>query len=262
MTNRRVREALKLSSAQSATDHLSVTPSFRLPSAFDRWTALPVSLHIRTMRRSTILALVASAMCPGPLGGARLVAQAGDQPKSLIPAPIQPEKPFAALSRAILEGRDSLSRLPRQPVGLRYRYGALRPGTAFDCSGLVKWVMSMFDLHLPRTAAEQARLGLGAPKDTPTPPTSGRASSRAKSRPRTTAGGRARGGSSWTRTPSRRSSRRRAEPRDQGSGIRGSSPPPDHRPLPTAHLAPTSTPTSRSSTRRPTGTHWSPRGRG
>jgi cell wall-associated NlpC family hydrolase len=117
------------------------------------------------MRRSTILALAASAMCLGPLGGARLVAQAGDQPQSLLPVPSQQEKPFAALSRAILEGRDSLARLSRQQVGLRYRYGALRPGTAFDCSGLVKWVMSMFDLHLPRTAAEQARLGLEVPKD-------------------------------------------------------------------------------------------------
>ena len=117
------------------------------------------------MRRSTILALVGSAMCFGPVGGAGLVAQGGNQPKSLIPAPSQPEKPFAALSRAILEGRDSLAKLSRQQVGLRYRYGALRPGNAFDCSGLVKWVMSMFDLHLPRTAAEQARLGLEVPKD-------------------------------------------------------------------------------------------------
>ena len=82
-----------------------------------------------------------------------------------VPTPA-PEKPFAALSRAVLGGRDSLVRLARQQVGLKYRLGAVKPGLAFDCSGLVKWIMAAFDLKLPRTAAEQARLGTAVPKDT------------------------------------------------------------------------------------------------
>lgn len=77
-----------------------------------------------------------------------------------------PEKPFAALSRTLLGGRDSLVRLARQQVGLKYRLGAVKPGLAFDCSGLVKWIMAAFDLKVPRTAAEQARLGTAVPKDT------------------------------------------------------------------------------------------------
>lgn len=76
------------------------------------------------------------------------------------------EKPFAALSRTLLGGRDSLVQLTRQQVGLKYKLGAVRPGLAFDCSGLVKWVMAAFDLHLPRTAAEQARQGIEVPRDT------------------------------------------------------------------------------------------------
>ena len=36
----------------------------------------------------------------------------------------------------------------------------------FAASGLVKWVMAAFDLHLPRTAAEQARQGIEVPRDT------------------------------------------------------------------------------------------------
>lgn len=76
------------------------------------------------------------------------------------------EKPFTALSRALLGGRDSLVRLTRQQVGLKYRLGAVKPGLAFDCSGLVKWIMAAFDLKLPRTAAEQARLGTPVPRDT------------------------------------------------------------------------------------------------
>ena len=76
------------------------------------------------------------------------------------------EKPFAALSKTLLAGRDSLVQLARQQVGLRYRLGAVRPGLAFDCSGLVKWLLSAFDFRLPRTAAQQAKLGVAVPKDT------------------------------------------------------------------------------------------------
>ncbi|HEV8600871.1 MAG TPA: C40 family peptidase [Gemmatimonadales bacterium] len=76
------------------------------------------------------------------------------------------EKPFAALSKTLLAGRDSLVHLARQQVGLRYRLGAVRPGLAFDCSGLVKWVLAALDFELPRTAAQQAKLGVAVPKDT------------------------------------------------------------------------------------------------
>jgi cell wall-associated NlpC family hydrolase len=91
---------------------------------------------------------------------------AQENSRSLVPLPSIPEKPFAALSRTLLGGRDSLVRLTKQQVGLRYKLGAVKPGLAFDCSGLVKWVMAAFDLHLPRTAAEQARLGIEVPRDT------------------------------------------------------------------------------------------------
>jgi len=75
-------------------------------------------------------------------------------------------KPFEALSRTILEGRDSLVTLTRQQVGLRYRLGAKEPGKAFDCSALVQWVAGLFGQNLPRTAAQQARSGIEIPKDT------------------------------------------------------------------------------------------------
>jgi cell wall-associated NlpC family hydrolase len=83
-------------------------------------------------------------------------------------------RPFEALSRTILNGRDKLvAAAPRDSVvqavrsqlGLRYRLGALAPGRAFDCSGLVKWVMGLFEIELPRTAALQARTGIELPKD-------------------------------------------------------------------------------------------------
>jgi hypothetical protein len=75
-------------------------------------------------------------------------------------------KPFEDLSRTLLAGRDSLIRVTKNQVGLRYRLGATKPGSAFDCSGLVQWVAGLFHTTLPRTAAEQAHAGIEVPKDT------------------------------------------------------------------------------------------------
>jgi len=76
------------------------------------------------------------------------------------------DKPFAALARTQLAGRDSLVQLAKRQVGLRYRLGAVKPGLAFDCSGLVKWLMAALNLELPRTAAQQAKSGVAVPRDT------------------------------------------------------------------------------------------------
>lgn len=76
------------------------------------------------------------------------------------------DKPFAAMSRTLLAGRDSLVHLAKGQVGLRYRWGAEKPGLAFDCSGLMKWLLAAFDFHLPRTAAQQAKVGTPIPRDT------------------------------------------------------------------------------------------------
>jgi hypothetical protein len=77
------------------------------------------------------------------------------------------EKPFTTISRMFLgdQGRDSLVTLARSQVGTRYRWGASAPGKAFDCSGLVQWLMANFDVTLPRTSREQAHTGLEIPKD-------------------------------------------------------------------------------------------------
>jgi cell wall-associated NlpC family hydrolase len=77
------------------------------------------------------------------------------------------EKPFASISRMFLREstRDSLVSLATSQVGTRYRWGASTPGTAFDCSGLVQWLMANFNLVLPRTSRDQAREGLEVPKD-------------------------------------------------------------------------------------------------
>ncbi len=77
------------------------------------------------------------------------------------------EKPFATISRMLMKSpaQDSLIELAREQVGLKYKLGAKAPGKAFDCSGLVQWLMEKFDLSIPRTSREQAKMGVEVAKD-------------------------------------------------------------------------------------------------
>jgi len=76
------------------------------------------------------------------------------------------EAPFAAMSDAALAMRDSIVAIARAQIGHRYRYGGESPKHGFDCSGLVRYVMSILDVQLPRTARQQGALGLAIARDT------------------------------------------------------------------------------------------------
>lgn len=69
---------------------------------------------------------------------------------------------MGARSRAKL---DSVVAVARAQLGTRYRLGGESP-SAFDCSGLVQYVMRALDFSLPRTAREQAKVGIAVPTDT------------------------------------------------------------------------------------------------
>jgi cell wall-associated NlpC family hydrolase len=75
-------------------------------------------------------------------------------------------RPFAALSATALSMRDSVVAVARSQIGTRYRFGGTSPKAGFDCSGFVRYVLSAFQVVLPRTAAQQAKLGATIPKDT------------------------------------------------------------------------------------------------
>lgn len=101
------------------------------------------------------------------LAAVALLATVGASPGSAQVAFSSHEKPFATISRMFLKRpiQDSLVELARSQVGLRYQWGAKAPGKAFDCSGLVQWVMEKLDFSLPRTSRAQARLGTPVAKD-------------------------------------------------------------------------------------------------
>ena len=60
---------------------------------------------------------------------------------------------------------DSVVRRARSYMGLRYTWGGDRPETGFDCSGFVRHIMRVAGVQLPRTSAEQARMGQEIPRD-------------------------------------------------------------------------------------------------
>lgn len=76
------------------------------------------------------------------------------------------EKPFEALSNSARSVRDSLVQMARAQIGKRYRTGGESPDKGFDCSGLVQYVLAGLNLQVPRTARQQATVGLPLTRDT------------------------------------------------------------------------------------------------
>jgi len=84
------------------------------------------------------------------------------QPAGMTTAPLR----MAISSSDESQLRDSVLTVARSQLGTRYRLGAEVPGSAFDCSGLIRYVMAALRIDLPRTAHEQAQLGREVARDT------------------------------------------------------------------------------------------------
>lgn len=97
-----------------------------------------------------------------PLVGCTLVAacalNAGAQSVRPVVGQAASRKPFAEWSESVHNLRDSIVAIARGQIGTRYVLGGTTP-QGFDCSGLVKYVMATLKVNLPRTAAQQARIG-------------------------------------------------------------------------------------------------------
>jgi cell wall-associated NlpC family hydrolase len=91
----------------------------------------------------------------------RTSGRRGRRGRAVVMAPVIPavDKAFVVSDSASVL-RDSIVSLARQQIGTPYILGAQTPGRAFDCSGLVKYVMGWLNVQLPRTANEQAYTGL------------------------------------------------------------------------------------------------------
>jgi cell wall-associated NlpC family hydrolase len=83
------------------------------------------------------------------------------------PAVSRSTKPFAAWSASAHAFRDSiLVSIARTALGTPYVHGGESFDGGFDCSGLVRYVMTALHVPVPRTAAEQAGVGVALGRDT------------------------------------------------------------------------------------------------
>jgi cell wall-associated NlpC family hydrolase len=112
----------------------------------------PSSLRVRVLRPILGCALVVTCAMPASAQMARDAIDAS--------------KPFAAWSNSVHDFRDSLVSMARAQVGTKYVRGGQSPQSGFDCSGLVRYVMGVVRVKLPRTAAEQAVAGAPVDRDT------------------------------------------------------------------------------------------------
>ena len=103
------------------------------------------------------------------LDGARLLRanvarlSAASAPRSAAP---RGTRPFAAWSTSAQDLRDSiLVSVARTTVGTKYVRGGGSVERGFDCSGLVQYVMTALRVSVPRTAAQQAGVGLALDRD-------------------------------------------------------------------------------------------------
>lgn len=93
---------------------------------------------------------------------ARLTLASTPRPVALAPA-----SQVATVVASADDLRDSIVvSITRTAVGRRYARGGQSLRGGFDCSGLVRYVMTAFDVVVPRTAAQLAATGFALGRDT------------------------------------------------------------------------------------------------
>jgi cell wall-associated NlpC family hydrolase len=73
--------------------------------------------------------------------------------------------PLAAFSASASRLLESMVDRARSQLGTRYVFGGEQPGEGLDCSSFARFAMEAMGIKLPRTAAQQARLGNAVPRD-------------------------------------------------------------------------------------------------
>ena len=112
------------------------------------------------LRLFAVLGMTSIPLAAVAQQGAARRAESPVQTAGIVRVPTAAER--AALADAAR--RDSVVRMARAQLGRRYIFGGTTP-SGFDCSGFTRYLMRALNVQLPRTAAEQARVGQEIPRD-------------------------------------------------------------------------------------------------
>lgn len=80
-----------------------------------------------------------------------------DTPQQDVQEPIFNYPPFKSQNTSSIAQR--VIKQARQFLGSKYSWGGSSPNSGFDCSGLIKYVFGKIGINLPRTAAQQGKIG-------------------------------------------------------------------------------------------------------
>ena len=145
-----LRTSTRIIAGLAMVSVLSSTVDAQGPSPLDETSSLP-----REVRAADGAGLLRANV-------ARLTAASA--PRAAAP---RTARPFATWSTSAQDLRDSiLVSIARTTVGTKYVRGGGSVERGFDCSGLVQYIMSALRIPVPRTAAQQADLGLALGRDT------------------------------------------------------------------------------------------------
>ena len=106
-------------------------------------------------RTCTILVLATIASACAAHSSQAISPHPAPFPSATSPTSIRPEAssgPAVVAPSALIQTALSLEGVP-------YQWGGDQPGTGFDCSGFVQYVLAQHQIVAPRTAAEQFTLG-------------------------------------------------------------------------------------------------------
>lgn len=116
-------------------------------------------------RAARVLAVAAALLCAADVRAQQVVSPVQAITAARVAEARRP-RPFERFSNSAQRMRDSVVTLAKAQVGRRYRLGGTTPEKGFDCSGLVRYLMAALNVELPRTAAQQSRLGRAVAADT------------------------------------------------------------------------------------------------
>ncbi|MDF1502621.1 C40 family peptidase [Roseisolibacter sp. H3M3-2] len=145
------------SGTRRAGDVLRRTPATRAPRLLAARSREPELGEVPTVVLPDLSALLGGPSSDSASGVTFAVAQAA-------PAAAHGGA-FTEIGRSASALLDRMISRARSQLGTRYVLGGNQPGASLDCSSFARYAMEALGIALPRTAAQQARVGKAIPRD-------------------------------------------------------------------------------------------------